>query len=148
MSLRGHPSAAVARLLVGAALLAILGFHAVVTATLINHLLVLNDIAWVPVTGSFAQWQMYSIVPAFVLAVTIGRSVARMHDDHRIAAIVVGSASTTVAAFLNLLLFVPEALLRPFVPQAALQTIISMIFIAGLFAGFASRRECEPLPSS
>ena len=148
MSLRGHPSAAVARLLVGAALLAILGFHALVTATLINHLLVLNDIAWVPVTGSFAQWQMYSIVPAFVLAVTIGRSVARMHDDHRIAAIVVGSASTTVAAFLNLLLFVPEALLRPFVPQAALQTIISMIFIAGLFAGFASRRECEPLPSS
>jgi hypothetical protein len=148
MSLRGHPSAAGARLLVGTALLAILGFHALVAASLINHLLVLNDITWVPVTGRLAPWQWYSIVPAFLLAVTVGRSMAGMHDDHRIAAIVVGSASTTVAAFLNLLLFVPEVQLRPFVPQAALQTIISMIFIAGLFAGFASRRECGPLSSS
>lgn len=147
MSLREHPSATVSRLLVGTALLAILGFHALVGASLINQLLVLNDIAWMPVTGRYAQWQWYSMVPAFVLAVMIGRSMAGMHDVHRVVAIVVGSASTTVAAFLNLVLFVPEALLRPFVPQAALQTLISMIFIAGLFAG-ASRRECEPVSFS
>jgi PadR family transcriptional regulator, regulatory protein PadR len=147
LAMRGHPSATAARILVGAALLAILGFHALVTASLINHLLVLNDIAWVPVTGRFAQWQWYSIVPAFVLAVMIGRSMAGMHGHHRIAAIVMGSASTTAAAFLNLLLFVPDALLRPFVPQAALQTIISMFFIAGLFVGFDLRRACDTQPS-
>ena len=148
MSLRLHPCALVGRALVGSSLLAILGFHAVVVASLINHLLVLNDIGWVPITGRYAGWQWYSTAPAFAAAVMIGRAIARMHGDHRIGAILLGGASATAAAFLNLLLFVPDVLLRPFVPYAALQTVISMMFIAGLFLGLASRRTCEPVSCS
>ena len=144
---RAHPRETTEQTLVGAAMLALLGFHAVVAASLINHLLVLNDVAWVPITGRDQQWQVHSIVPAFVVAVAAGRAIARLHRDHRLAAILLGSASATCAAFLNLFLFVPDVLLQPFVPAAAWQTAISMVFIGGLFIGFASRRTCERLSS-
>mgnify|MGYP003575284774 CR=1 FL=1 len=137
-----HPRETMERTLVGAAMLALLGFHAVVAASLANHLLVLNDITWVPVTGRYQQWQWHSVAPAFIAAVAVGRAIGPLHRDHRVVAILLGSTSATCAAFLNLFLFVPNVLLQPFVPSAALQTVISMLFIAGLFIGFMSRRTC------
>ena len=146
-SARAHPRDTIERTLVATAMLALLGFHTVVAASLINHLLVLNDIAWVPVTGRYQQWQWFSIGPAFIVAVAAGRTISRLHRDHRVAAILLASASATCAAFLNLLLVVPDVLLQPFVPAAAVQTAISMVFLGGLFLGFASRRTCERLSS-
>jgi hypothetical protein len=147
LAVRAHPRATLEQTLVATAMLALLGFHTVVAASLINHLLVLNDIAWIPVTGRYQHWQWHSVPPALLVAVAAGRAISDLHREHRIAAILLGSASATSAAFLNLFLFVPNVLLQPFVPAAALQTIISMIFIAGLFIGFASRRTCEQLSS-
>jgi hypothetical protein len=134
-ALRLHPRASIETALVSTAILALLGFYAVVVASLVNHLLVLNDITWISVTGRFRDWQWLSTAPACAVAIVTGRTIGRFHHDHRVAAVVIFSASATAAAFLNLLLFVPDALLRPFVPSAALQTANSMIFIAGLFAG-------------
>jgi hypothetical protein len=144
---RAHPRETIEQTLVGTAMLALLGFHTLVAASLINHLLVLTDIGWIPLTGRFQQWQWLSVGPAFIAAVAAGRAIARLHRDHRVGAILLGSASATCAAFLNLFLFVPDVLLQPFVPAAALQTAISMVFISGLFIGFASRRPCERLSS-
>jgi hypothetical protein len=145
VALRMHPRASVEMALVSTAMLALLGFYAVVVASLINHLLVLNDTAWAQATGAFREWQWYATLPAFAAAVATGRAIGRFHHEHRVAAVLVFGASATAAAFLNLLLFVPDALLRPFVPSTALQTAISMVFIAGLFVGIASRSRCEPL---
>ena len=145
VALRAHPRASIETALVSTAMLALLGFYAVVAATLINHLLVLNDPRWAAATGGFRQWQWYATLPAFAAATATGRLIGRFHHEHRIAAVLVFGASATAAAFLNLLLFVPDAFLRPFVQSTALQTAISMVFIAGLFVGIASRSRCEPL---
>ena len=142
-ALRARPRATMETALVSMALLALLGFHALVVASLLNHLLVLNDTGWVPVTGRYQPWQAYSIAPAFLAAVAIGRALAPFHREHRVAAIVIFAATATAAAFLNLLLFVPDVLFRPFVPSAAWQTAISMIFIGGLLLGIASRSRCK-----
>jgi hypothetical protein len=156
-ALRARPRATAETALVSTALLVLLGFYAVVVASLLNHLLVLNDIGWVTVTGRYHAWQAHSTVPAFLVAVAIGRAAGSFHRDHRVAAVLLLAASATAAAFLNLLLFVPDVLLRPFVPSAALQTAISMLFIAGLFVGLLAARSaarktlsprCEPLSSS
>jgi hypothetical protein len=148
LALRTRPRAVVETALVSTAMLALLGFHALVVASLLNHLLVLNDVRWIAATGRFHQWQGYTVLPAFLTAVVMGRFTGRFHRDHRVAAILLLAASATTAAFLNLLLFVPGVLLRPFVPSAALQTAISMVFVAGLFVGIASRSRCEPLHTS
>jgi hypothetical protein len=145
-TIRDHPRAFTEQTLVATAMLALLGFHTVIAAGLINHLLVLYDLAWVPVTGRYQPWQWYSVAPGFVIAVAAGRAIARLHGDYRIASIVLGGASATCAAFLNLWLFVPGVLL-PLVPHAAVQTAIAMVFIGGLFTGFMSRRTCHTLPS-
>lgn len=145
---RVHPRATTEAALVGLAMLSLLGFHAVVVASLMNHVLVLSDVAWVPLTGRYEQWQLASTVPGSVVAVAIGRAIGRVHRQHRIAAVLAFSASASAAAFLNLYLFVPNVLLQPFVPYAALQTAVAMVFIAGLFAGVVTRPPCEPLPSS
>jgi hypothetical protein len=63
-------------------------------------------------------------------------------------AILACSASATLAAFLNLLLFVPTTPWQPFFPHAATQIAVAMVCIAGLFAGIGWRSICEPLPSS
>ncbi len=147
-ALRTGPRAIAETALVSTAMLALLGFHALVVASLITHLLVLNDIPWVPVTGRFHQWQAYSIVPAFLAAVAIGRVSRSFHREHRVATILVLAASAAADAFINLMLFVPDVLLRPLVPSAALQTVISMVFVAGLFAGITSRSRCGPQRTS
>jgi hypothetical protein len=145
---RTNPRTTTESALIATAMLVLLGFHAVVVASLMNHLLVLNDTAWIPQTGRYQEWQLYFIVPSFAVAVLAGRAIGRVHRDHRVAAVLGSSASATAAAFLNLYLFVPNVLLQPFVPDAALQTAVAMVFIGGLFVGISSRCKCEPLPSS
>jgi hypothetical protein len=145
---RNEPRAAVETALLSAALLALLAFHAVVVATLVNHLLVLDDRAWVPVTGRYAAWQIHSLLPSFAIAVGLGRGIGRFHGSHRVWAALAFAASAALAAFLNLFLFVPDVLLWPFVPAAAQQTAVTMVFVAGLFAGISSRSSCERLFSS
>lgn len=147
-TIMSHPRATLESSLGGLAMLALLGFHALVVATLINHLLVLGDSEWTTVTGRFHHWQGWSALPGFTLAVGIGRAIEAVHRRHRVAALLAFGASASAAAFLNLLLFVPDALFQPFVPHAALQTAIGMVFIGGLFVGTASRRSCAPHPSS
>ena len=126
--------------LVASAMIFLLGFYAVVVASLVNHLLVLNDIAWVTTTGRYAPWQLLSTIPSFALAVGAGRVIGRFHREHRIAAIVAFAATAAAAAFLNLYLFVPDVLLRPFVPYAAWQSAVGAVFIAGLFVGIRPAR--------
>lgn len=147
-AVRAHPRATCESTLVGLAMLALLGFHALVAATLINHLLVLGDSGWTTAAGQFRQWQGWSVAPGFIVAIALGRTIGLVHRRHRLAALIAFSASASAAAFLNLLLFVPDALFTPFVPQPALQTAIGMVFIGGLFVGTASRRPCVPHPSS
>jgi hypothetical protein len=148
LSIRTNPRTTTEAVLLAAAMLALLGFQAVVVASLMNHLLVLNGTAWIPRTGRYQEWQLYSTVPSFVVAMLTGRVIGRVHRDHRVAAALGWSASATAAAFMNLYLFVPDVLLQPFVPDVALQTAVAMVFISGLFAGIVSRSICEPLPSA
>jgi uncharacterized protein (TIGR03435 family) len=122
----------------GTALLAVLGFHAVVAASLVNHVLVLNNASWMSATGEYQRWQAYSTVPSFATALLIGRVVGRFHREHRIAAILAFSVSVTVAAFINLYLFVPNLTVQPFVTDVVPQTVVAMVFIAGLLIGIVS----------
>jgi hypothetical protein len=138
--LRTHPRPTLQALLVSLALLALLGFHAVVAANLLNHLLVLNDVNWMETTGRYQRWQLPSTLLAFVAAALIGRIVGRFHRDHRIAAVLAFSASATIGAYFNLYFFVPKTLLQPLLPRVALQTLVAMVFVAGLFVGIGSRR--------
>lgn len=142
---RTNPRPIAEAALVATAMLALLGFHAVVAASLINHLLVLNDTTWVGVTGRYHGWQMPATVLSFAAAVLIGREIGRFHRDHRIAAVLAFSASATLGAFFNLYLFV-STVTMPFVTDPV-QTAISMLFVAGLFVGIGSRSPCEPLRS-
>lgn len=142
---RTNPRPIAEAALVSTGMLALLGFHAVVAASLINHLLVLNDTTWVGVTGRYHGWQMPATALSFAAAVLIGREIGRFHRDHRIAAVLAFSASATLGAFFNLYLFV-STVTMPFVTDP-LQTVISMLFVAGLFVGIGSRSLCEPLQS-
>ena len=146
-AVRMDPRTSIERALVSTAMLALLGFSTVVVATLGAHVLVVNDAGWMPMTGRFRDWQWHATVPVFAGAVATGRLIGRFHHDHRVAAVVACGLSATAAATVNLLLFVPDVLLQPFVPSAALQTAVSMVFIGGLFLGIASRSRCEALPS-
>jgi len=65
-----------------------------------------------------------------------------------VVAVLALSVSATIATSLNLMLFVPNVFLQPFLPRAGLQTLVAMIFIAGLFAGIGSRSTCESQPSA
>lgn len=134
-------------ILVATALLALLGFQAVVGATLMNHLLVLIDLAWIQ-TGQYQAWQPYVIVPSLAVAVMIGRVIGRLYRTHRVAAVLALSMSATIAASLNLMLFVPNVFLQPFLPQAGVQILVATVFITALFAGIGSRSACESQPSA
>jgi hypothetical protein len=147
IEIRTNPRTIAEASIVSLAMLALLGFHAVVAASLINHLLVLNDTAWVEVTGRYPQWQAPATALAFVAAVIVGRGIGRFHRAHRVAAVLAFSAAATAYAFLNLYLFVASVPLQQVVPSAAWQTATAMIFVAGLFAGIGSRSLCEPLHS-
>ena len=140
VGIRTEPRPTIQALLVALALLAILGFHAVVAANLLGHLLVLNDVTWLEVTGRYQHWQLPSTLLSFTAALLIGRIVGGFHREHRIAAVLAFSTSATAGAFFNLYFFVPRMLLQPLLPRAELQTMVAMVFVAGLLAGSASRR--------
>ncbi len=70
---RTSPRMTAEGILIATALLALLGFQAVVGATLMNHLLVLSDPAWGQ-TGQYQAWQRYVIVPSLAVAVPDGES--------------------------------------------------------------------------
>ena len=139
--IREHKRMTAEALLVSTAMLALLGFHAVVSASLINHMRLLYDPhAIVAGTGRYHDWHAAGAVVAFLGAIAVGRAIGRFHREHRIAAVVVFSASAVAAAFLNLYLFVPQTTLQPaFMPAGAtVQIVESMLFIAGLFLGIAT----------
>jgi hypothetical protein len=144
---RTSPRMTTEGILIATALLALLGFQAVVGATLMNHLLVLSDPAWSH-TGQYQAWQRYAIIPSLAVAVLTGRVIGRLHRTHRVAAVLALSMSATIAASLNLMLFVPNVFLQPFLPQAGVQTLVATVFIAALFAGIGSRSTCESQPSA
>jgi hypothetical protein len=122
----------------------LIGFQAVVVASLMNHLVVLTGSAGTLVTGRYQAWQGYAAVPSFVIAFLIGGILARLHD-HRFTAVIVSSAGATATAFVNLYLFVPDAIGQPFAPDGAQQIALAAVFVGGLFAGMAWRSRCEPL---
>jgi uncharacterized protein (TIGR03435 family) len=129
--------------LVSTAMLGLLGFHAVVGASLINHIwLTYNPDAITPSTHTsrFHGWHAAGAIVAFLCAIAVGRLIGRFHREHRIAATIMCSASAVAAAFLNLYLFVPQTALQPtFLPAGAVvQIVASMLFIAGLFIGIAT----------
>jgi uncharacterized protein (TIGR03435 family) len=129
--------------LVSTAMLALLGFHAVVGASLMNHMrLMYNADSIIATTHASPHhgWQGTGAIVAALFAIAVGRMIGRIHRQHRIAAAVVFSASAVGAAFLNLFLFVPLTVLEPvwIPPDAALQIVASMLFIAGLFIGIAT----------
>ena len=143
-----NPRTTIEAVLVAMAMLALLGFQAVVVATLMNHLLVLNDGAagatgWIPPSGRYEAWQIWFAVPSFAFAVLTGRAIGRFHPTRRGATVLYAGASAAAAASLNLYLFVPNVLAQPLVPDAALQTAATMVFIGGLFAGAGSRTSCQ-----
>jgi hypothetical protein len=82
VDLRTNPRMTTEAVLVATAMLALLGFHAVVAASLMNHLLILNDTAWNPPTGRYQEWQLWFILPLFAVAMLTGRAIGRMHRDH------------------------------------------------------------------
>lgn len=145
---RTHPRVTAEATLAAAAMLTLLGFYAVVAANLMTRLLVLSYPDWIPGTGHYRAWQLCATVPSFAAAVLVARVVGQFHRGHRVAAVLAYSMSAMAAVFLNLYLFVPNLRLEPFVPDAALQIAVAMVFIAGLFVGIASRSRCESLPSS
>jgi hypothetical protein len=144
---RTKPRVTIESALIATALLAVLGFQSLVAASLVNRLLVLSDSAWMLQSGRFQSWQIYFAIPTFVAAVLAGRAIGRL-SHHRVAAALACSVSATAVTYLNLYLFVPDVLLKPLVPDPAIQTAVGMVFIAGLFVGVSSRSTCESLPSS
>ena len=145
--IRTRPFLTAERVLIPAAMLALLGFYTVVVATLMTRLIALRD-AWYPQTGRYQELQFYFVIPAFAAAIVIGRAIGRHHHDHRVMCVVGCSVAATTAACLNLYLFVPNVLLLPLAPHAATQIALGMVFIAGLFVGIDSRSPCERQPSS
>jgi hypothetical protein len=144
--LRANPRMAAEQALVATALLALLGFHAVVGATLMHHLLGLESPPWSGSTGVHA-WQPYAAMAAFALAAAIGRAIGRFHRGHRVLTAIACSASATAAAFLNLYLFGPQAGGQPFVAEPAPPIAAAMVFIAGMFVGIGSRSKWDAVPS-
>jgi uncharacterized protein (TIGR03435 family) len=129
--------------LVSTAMLGLLGFHAVVGASLINHIWLMSNpdaIMASTQTSRFHGFHAAGAIVAFLCAIAVGRLIGPFHREHRIAAAVMFSASAFAAAFLNLYLFVPHTALQPafMPPGAALQIVESMLFIAGLFIGIAT----------
>ena len=90
---------------------------------------------------------IYATAPLFAAAVLSGRAIGAFHREHRVWAILGCGLSASMAAFVNFYLFVPSVPLQPFIPSPAQQTIVALLFAAGLFIGIGSRLTCEPLPS-
>lgn len=146
-SVRTTPRLTTESVLVATAMLALIGFNAVVVANLLSQLFLLNDGAWILESGRYAGWQIYATVPLFAIAVMSGRAIGAFHREHRVWAILGCSLSASTAAFVNFYLFVPSVPLQPFIPNPAQQTAVALLFAGGLFMGISSRSACEPLPS-
>jgi len=146
-SVRATPRLATEAMLVAAAMLALIGFNAVVVANLLSHMLLLNDGDWILHSGRYASAQVYATAPLFALAVLSGRAIGAIHREHRVWAILACSLAASTAAFVNFYLFVPTVPLQPFIPSPAQQTAVALLFVGGLFIGISSRSTCEPLPS-
>ena len=144
---RTAPRATTEAVLVATAMLALIGFNAVVVANLLSQLLLLNDGDWILQSGRFAGWQIYATAPLFAAAVLSGRAIGAFHRDHRVWAILGCSLSASTAAFVNFYLFIPSIPLQPFIPSPAQQTLVALLFAGGMFIGISSRSTCEPQPS-
>ena len=105
--------------LVATAMLALIGFNAVVAANLLSQLFLLNDADWILHSGRFAGWQIYGTAPLFAAAVLSGRAIGAFHREHRVWAILGCGLSASAAAFVNFYLFVPSVPLQPFIPNPA-----------------------------
>lgn len=138
-----NPRTTIEATLVAIAMLALISFQAVVVATLMNHLLGPYDGGWIPPSGRYEAWQSWFAIPSFAVAVLTGQAIGSLHPARRGTAVVYAGASATGAAFLNLYLFVPNVLAKPLAPDPALHTVVTMVFIAGLFAGAGSRPSCQ-----
>jgi len=145
--IRTTPRMTIEAVLVATAMLALIGFNAVVVANLLSQLFLLNEASWILSSGRFAGWQIYATAPLFAAAVLSGRAIGAFHQEHRVAAILGCGVSASTAAFVNFYLFVPSVPLQPFIPSPAQQTIVALLFAGGLFIGISSRSTCEPLPS-
>jgi hypothetical protein len=145
---RTTPRMTTEALLVATALLALIGFNAVVVANLLSQLFLLNDANWILDSGRYSGWQIYATVPLFAIAVMSGRAIGAFHREHRVWAIFGCGLSASTAAFVNFYLFVPTVPFQPFIPNPAQQTAVALLFAGGLFMGIGSRSSCEPLPSS
>jgi len=133
--------------LVATAMLALIGFNAVVVANLVSQLFLLNDADWILESGRYAGWQIYATAPLFGIAILSGRAIGAFHREHRVWAILGYGLSASTAAFVNFYLFVPTLPLQPFIPSPGQQTAVALLFACGLFMGISSRSSCEPLPS-
>ena len=134
-------------MLVATAMLALIGFNAVVVANLLSQLFLLNDADWILHSGRYAGRQIYATAPLFAAAVLSGRAIGAFHREHRVWAILGCGLSASTAAFVNFYLFVPTVPLHPFIPSPAQQTVVALLFAGGLFIGISSRSACEPLRS-
>jgi hypothetical protein len=145
---KAAPRVTAEAVLVATAMLALIGFNAVVVANLLSQLFLLNNAGWVLGSGRFVGWQIYATAPLFVIAVFSGRAIGGFHRQHRVWAILGCGLSASTAAFVNFYLFVPSVPLQPFIPSPAQQTAVALLFACGLFVGISSRSTCESLPSS
>ena len=146
-SIRTTPRVTTEAVLVATAMLALIGFNAVVVANLLSQLFLLNDANWILHSGRFAEWKIYAPAPLVAAAVLSGRAIGAFHREHRVRAIFGCALSASTAAFVNFYLFVPSVPLQPFIPSPAQQTVVALLFASGLFIGISSRSTCEPLPS-
>jgi hypothetical protein len=147
-SIRAQPRAAVDATLAAIALLTLVGFCAIVAASLLHQMVVGSELQWLPASPRDGRWAILSGTLSSVVAVLIGRTAGRLHDRHRVAVIIACGASATAAAFANLALFVPSVPNQPFFPHPVRQLAVATLFVVGLFAGSLSRSACEPLSSS
>lgn len=145
---RANPRLAIEQSLVASAMVVLLGFSAVVVASLVTRLIVMTQATWIAEGGRYGAWQLLATSAWFAAAMAIGCGVRRIHRDHRVAAVLAFGGSASAAAFLNLYLFVPGAHARPFVADGALPIAAAALFVGGLFVGMGSRSRCERLPHS
>ena len=144
---RTAPRLTTEAMLVATAMLALIGFNAVVVANLLSQLFLLNDADWILHSGRYAGRQIYATAPLFVAAVLSGRAIGAFHREHRVWAILGCGLSASTAAFVNFYLFVPTVPLQPFIPSPAQQTVVALLFAGGLFIGISSRSTCDPQPA-
>jgi hypothetical protein len=139
---RADRGSTTATALVALSLLAVIGFQAVVAASLVNQLLILNDPSWLASRGHYQSLQPWFAFGSVIAAALAGRAIGAIHRMHRVSAVLAFGACATLLAVLHLLLFIPNAPLEPLLPQPAVQTAVTMLFVGGLFAGMGSRTTC------